>query len=82
MNPQFVPAESSQVIAGNRIVGRITSSRMSPTLGHGVCLAQLDASLARSGATLTIRLPDGSDAAAKLLDHHAHFDPEGERLRG
>lgn len=78
----IVPPESSQIIAAGRIRGRVTSSRMSPTLERGVCLAQVDAELSTPGTPLTIRLPDGHDAAATVLESHAHFDPEGRRLRG
>ncbi len=77
----LVPPEASQIIEGDRIVGRVTSSRMSPTLGRGVCLAQLDAGLVAGGERVTIRTPDGGDHVAIVLDHHAHLDPEGERLR-
>jgi hypothetical protein len=31
---------------------------------------------------VTVRLPDGADAQARVMEHHAHFDPEGARLRG
>ena len=81
-DPQLVPAESSQIVDGDRIVGRITSSRMSPTLGRGICLAMVDASLAEAGTSLVIHLPDGTSATCHVMDHHAHFDPEGVRLRG
>ncbi len=81
-DPQLVPAEASQIIEGDRIVGRVTSARMSPTLGRSVCLAQLDTALAMAGERVTIRTPDGGDHVAAVLDHHAHLDPEGERLRG
>ncbi len=34
-----VPPEASQIVEGkNELVGRITSSRMSPTLGRSICL--------------------------------------------
>ena len=79
---QVAPAEASQIISdGGHIVGRITSSRMSPTLGHAICLAQLDAHLAEPGTQVTIRLPDGSDIRAEVTAHHAHVDPEGRRQR-
>ncbi len=80
-DPQLVPPEASQLIEGSRIVGRVTSSRISPTLGRSVCLAQLDVSLASGGERVTIRTPDGGDHVAMVLDHHAHVDPDGERLR-
>ncbi len=35
-----VPDEASLITEGNHIAGRVTSSRMSPTLGRPVCLAQ------------------------------------------
>ncbi len=82
LDPVLVPPEASQLVDDGRIVGRITSARMSPTLGRSVCLAQLDTSLARGGSQVIIRLPGGGDARATVLDHHAHFDPQGERLRG
>jgi sarcosine oxidase, subunit alpha len=79
---QVVPPEASQIISdGGHIVGRVTSSRMSPTLGHAICLAQLDAHLAEPGTQVTIRLPDGSDIRAEVTAHHAHVDPEGKRQR-
>ncbi|MCX9192292.1 sarcosine oxidase [Carbonactinospora thermoautotrophica] len=77
-----VPPEASQIVEnGNRIVGRITSSRMSPTLGRVVCLAQLEARLAKPGTQVTVRLPNGRDIAARVTEHHAHVDPEGRRMR-
>ena len=79
---QVVPAEASQIISDDgHIVGRITSSRMSPTLGHPICLAQLAAHLAEPGTRVTIRLPDGRDVVAEVAAHHAHVDPEGKRQR-
>jgi hypothetical protein len=29
-----------------------------------------------------VRLPDGRRIPAKVMEHHAHFDPEGKRQRG
>jgi sarcosine oxidase subunit alpha len=55
---------------------------MSPTLGRSICLGQVDVDLAGAGQLLTIRLPDGSNSPARVMDYHAHFDPEGERARG
>ena len=81
-DPSVVPPEASQIVVGQETRGRVTSSRMSPTLGRSICLGQVDPDLAAAGSRLTIRLPDGARATAKVLDHHAHFDPEGTRLRG
>ncbi|WP_232664068.1 FAD-dependent oxidoreductase [Pseudonocardia sp. TRM90224] len=77
-----VPPEASQIVIDERIVGRVTSSRMSPTLRRSVCLAQLDAPLAVPGTEVTVLLPDGRRVPARVTEHHAHVDPEGNRLRG
>ncbi|MQA03211.1 MAG: FAD-dependent oxidoreductase [Streptosporangiales bacterium] len=79
--PSVVPTEASQLVDGNRIVGRITSSRMSPTLNRSVCLAQVESRLAEPGTRLTVLLPDGNRIPARVHTHHAHVDPEGERQR-
>ncbi|MBO0806215.1 MAG: hypothetical protein J2P25_24470, partial [Nocardiopsaceae bacterium] len=88
---QVVPPEASQIITGGgQIAGRITSSRMSPTLGRSICLGQVDAALAgiagpggiaEPGSTLTVRLPDGRDVTATVTPTLAHVDPDGERQR-
>lgn len=82
VDPTVVPDEASQLVAdGSTIVGRITSSRMSPTLRRSVCLAQVDAALAAPGTEVSVLLPDGTRIAARVQEHLAHVDPEGERQR-
>ncbi len=76
-----VPEEASLVMDGGRIAGRITSSRMSPTLGRSICLAQVDAHLAEPGTVLTVRLPSGRSIEAQVQPQHAHVDPDGGRMR-
>ena len=83
VDPTIVPAEGSQLVSeGGSIVGRITSSRMSPTLGRSICLGFALNELARPGSVVTVRLPDGRDIPALVTTQLAHFDPEGARLRG
>ena len=83
VDPQELPPEASQIIEGvGTIVGRITSSRMSPTLERSICLGIVAPHLAAPGTEVTVRLPDGRDVAALVMEHHAHVDPEGVRLRG
>ncbi len=82
-DPDLVPAEGGQIVgADGRICGRITSSRLSPTLERSVCLGQLDSALARPGHRVTLRLVDGSTAGAKVAERLAQIDPDGVRLRG
>ena len=83
-DPNVVPEEAAQIVRGdtNEILGRITSSRMSPTLGRSICLGQVEPELAAGGTKVTVLLVSGQRISATVMDHHAHFDPDGERLRG
>ncbi len=82
LDGSVVPAEGSQLVEdGQRICGRVTSSRRSPTLGYSICLAQVAAHLASPGCRVSVRLPDGHTVAAVVTEHLAHVDPEGVRLR-
>ena len=81
VDPSIVPPEASQIIdGGGAIKGRITSSRMSPTLERSICLAQVATDLATSRENVNVRLPDGTTVEATMMEHYAHFDPEGARL--
>ncbi len=84
VDPTEVPTEASQIVrhGTNEILGRITSSRMSPTLNRSICLGQVPAFMATGGTELTIVMTDGRRIKARVTDHHAHYDPQGERLRG
>ena len=81
VDPSLVPEEASLIMEGGNIVGRITSSRMSPTLHRSICLAQVEARLAGPGTEVTVRLPDGRLIAATVMPQHAHVDPDGGRMR-
>ena len=83
-DPNIVPEEAAQIVRGdtNEILGRITSARMSPTLGRAICLGQVEPELAAGGTKVTVLLTSGERIGATVMDHHAHFDPAGERLRG
>ncbi len=83
LDGSVVPPEASQIVEGkNGIAGRITSSRMSPTLERSICLGFVAPHLAEPGTTVTVHLPDGKRTPARVMEHHAHFDPEGKRQRG
>lgn len=83
MDGAVVPPEGSQIVEGRKtIAGRITSSRMSPTLGRSICLGFVAAHLKEAGTIVMVQLPDGQRVPARVMEQHAHFDPEGVRLRG
>ena len=77
----IVPEEASLIVDGSQIAGRITSSRMSPTLRRSICLAQIDAHLAEPGTVVMVRLPSGRLIEARVMPQLAHVDPEGGRMR-
>jgi sarcosine oxidase subunit alpha len=78
-----VPPEASQIVQGERqILGRVTSSRWSPTLGRSICLGFVAPHLAEPGTVVTVLLPDGRRIEATVTPQLAHVDPEGVRLRG
>lgn len=79
----IVPPEASQIVRpnSNEILGRITSSRYSPTLEASIGLAQVPPSHASAGTELTVVLTNGDRTTAIVHAHHAHFDPDGQRLR-
>jgi sarcosine oxidase subunit alpha len=81
-DPALVPPEASLIVNGGRILGRITSSRMSPTLRRSICMALVSEDLSRAGTSITVRLPDGRRVSAVVTERRVHFDPRGARLRG
>ncbi len=80
-DPDVVPPEASQIVAGTTIVGRVTSSRMSPTLGRCIALGYVPVEMSAPGTTLTVALPDGRRLPAQVTPTLAQVDPEGVRLR-
>ena len=83
-NGSVVPEEAAQILRSGttEIVGRVTSSRMSPTLNRSICLAQVTKEFAAPGTSLEVLLVSGERITATVQEHHAHFDPEETRLRG
>ena len=83
LDGSVVPPEASQIVEGqNKIVGRITSSRMSPTLERSICLGFVASHLTTPGTKVMVQLPGGEIIPASVTPHHAHYDPEGTRQRG
>ena len=80
-DPLVVPEEAAQILNGNsnEILGRITSSRMSPTLKRSICLAQVSPEISQPDSKITILLATGERVPATVLSGHAHFDPSGSR---
>ena len=75
-----IPIDGVAVIADGKPVGRVTSSRMSPTLGYGIGMAWVPAGSSEAGNHFNIRSLDGTSVIATVLDHAA-YDPEGQILK-
>jgi sarcosine oxidase subunit alpha len=77
-----VPAEGAAVVSNGVAIGRVTSSKWSPSLGRTIGLAWLAGEAAQDGTTVAIRLGDGTDATVTgQVRTHPFYDPDGDRLR-
>ena len=74
-----VPDDGDPVVMSGAPVGRVTSARLSPTLGKGFGLAWVPAELAKEGEEIRIRV-HGKDVPANVSLQPV-YDPEGTRLR-
>ncbi len=75
-----VPSEGAAIVDDGKPVGRVTSSRFSPLLGHTIGMAWVPSSLAEDGSAITLA------DRGKRLEARVHtapfYDPDQERLRG
>ncbi len=82
LDPNVVPAEASQLVEGKKsIVGRVTSSRFSPTLNRSICLGYVEPRLAIPGTVVTCQLPDRSRIQLRVIQGLSHFDTDGLRMK-
>jgi sarcosine oxidase subunit alpha len=78
-----VPAEGAAVVRDGRPIGRVTSSKWSPTLGKAIGLAWLPAEDAVDDRAITVRLGTGREGstAPAVVRTSPFYDPAGERVR-
>ena len=80
MSDGVVPHDGDSVVDGaNNPIGRITSSRLSPTMGKGIGYARVPHSLADEGENIRIWTEGGPHDATVTLQ--PFYDPDGKRLR-
>ena len=79
MQDSSVPDEGVPVVAYGRPVGRVTGSRLSPTLGRGVGFIWVPVELSEDGREIHIQI-DGKAVQARV-QASPFYDPEGKRLR-
>ena len=73
------PEDGTPVVSGGHPIGRVTSARVSPTLGAGFGLAYVPPSLAIEGATIEVLI--GGRPLSATVTLQPVYDPEGSRLR-
>jgi sarcosine oxidase subunit alpha len=84
LDPRTVLEEGAQVVenAGQRVpkkvIGHVTSSYASATLGHSIALAAVADGRARAGATLYV--PMGGVEVPVTVTGTVFYDPDGKRL--
>ena len=74
-----MPYDGVPVLHNGLPVGKVTSSRYSPTLGRGFGLAWVPMHLSEEGTEVQIRV-NGREAPARVSLEPV-YDPEGKRLR-
>jgi sarcosine oxidase subunit alpha len=85
-DPTVVLEEGAQIVATPgqkapmKLIGHVTSSYASPTLGRSIALALVAGGRARIGQTLQVPMP-GVEIPVKITSPVFH-DPEGARLHG
>ena len=79
MQDASVPDEGVPVVADGRPVGRVTSSRLSPSLGRGIGFVWVPVELSEDGREIHIQI-DGKAVQARVQSA-PFYDPEGKRLR-
>ncbi|HEV3118822.1 MAG TPA: glycine cleavage T C-terminal barrel domain-containing protein, partial [Gemmataceae bacterium] len=79
LDTQRVPPEGCQVVEQGRPVGRLTSTRYSPTLRKSLGLAWVPADKSMAGERFFVRW-DGADVPAVIVPT-PFYDPEGRRLK-
>ncbi len=83
-DPKVVLEEGAQIVADPdqpipmKMIGHVTSSYWSATLGRSIAMALVEGGQGRMGETLHIPMP-GKTHAAKVSDM-VFYDPEGARL--
>ncbi len=84
-NPADVLPDGAHAVEGGKnrygqenMIGHVTSTYFSPTLGHSIAMALIRGGAKRMGETLTFPIGEGKVIRAKVVDP-VFYDKEGER---
>jgi aminomethyltransferase len=72
------PRPGYDILAGNRVVGHVTSGTVSPTLGYGIALGYVPTELSESGTELAV---DARGRRVAAVVHRPPFYTEGSIKR-
>jgi sarcosine oxidase subunit alpha len=64
------------------MLGQVTSSYYSPSLGHSIAMGLLRGGHACKGQTVYFPMLDGSPTIEAIITDTSFYDPKGERLNG
>ena len=84
LNPSDVLPDGAPAVDGmtsdgrTRMIGHVTSSYMSPTLGRSIAMALVDRGMEREGETMTFSVGPDQVMEAKVTSP-VFFDPEGDK---
>jgi sarcosine oxidase, subunit alpha len=85
-DPKATLIEGAQIVEDPKqpkpmkMIGHVTSSYWSETLGRSIAMAVVEGGFDRMGGTLHVPTADGGSLAAKVTGT-VFYDPEGERLK-
>jgi len=74
----YAVAEGRNELGQNRMIGRVTSSYHSPTLGRGIAMGLVERGPERMGEVLSFPVGDGKIIKARIVEP-VFYDKEGER---
>ena len=88
INPDCTIPEGAQVVLDPDqplpmdMLGHVTSSYASPTLGHSIALALLKGGHTKHGETVWIPMLDGQPPIQAVITNTVFYDAQGDRLNG
>ncbi|MEM9250272.1 MAG: glycine cleavage T C-terminal barrel domain-containing protein, partial [Pseudomonadota bacterium] len=74
----YAVADGTNDLGQRRMIGRVTSTYHSPTLGRGIAMGLVEHGPDRMGEVLTFPGTDGTEYRARIVDP-VFYDPEGEK---
>ncbi|MBB5515267.1 sarcosine oxidase subunit alpha [Rubricella aquisinus] len=78
VEPSVVLPDGAHAVEHDRMIGHVTSTYFSPTLGRSIAMALIEGGLSRTGDMLEFPISDDKTIRAKIVSP-VFYDPEGAR---